>query len=66
MAGRINPPIEKFPYVDIVRKAQKRCSHPNYAWVDCDDLSKGDVTHYDTAGVVELGKRFAEKLKEDA
>lgn len=57
VAGRITPPIETYPYVDVVRMAIE-----NYAWVDCDDLSKDDLTHYDTDGVVELGRRFAEVI----
>jgi hypothetical protein len=56
VAGRVNPPEEKFPYVEAVRKAQEQCAADNYVWVDCDDLTKqGDDLHYDTKGQVELG-----------
>lgn len=57
VAGRINP---KYPYVDLVRKAQMECAEAHYAWVDCDGLSKGaDHLHYDTAGQLKLGEEFA-------
>jgi hypothetical protein len=64
-AGRVNPPINKYSYVNLVRTAQETCAVPGYSFVNCDDLTKisGDVPlHYDTAGLVELGKRFAQNL----
>jgi len=58
VCGRVNPP---YPHAAEVRKAQESVSLPAYAWVDCDDLSKlPDGLHYDTAGLVKLGRRFAE------
>lgn len=61
VCGRVNPPVEKYPLTDVVRKAQETCDVPRYAYVNCDDLPKGpDNLHYNTAGLVELGRRFAE------
>ena len=60
VAGRVNPPEEKFPYVEAVRKAQEQCAADSYVWVNCDGLTKqGDDLHYDTKGQVELGLLFA-------
>lgn len=59
VCGRIHPP-EKWPYVKQVREAQETLARPNYAWFSCDDLAMHpDDLHYDTAGQIELGKRFA-------
>lgn len=61
VAGRVNPEPEKFPFVDVVRKAQEACNDARYAFIDCDSLPKGpDHLHYTTQGVVEMGNRFAE------
>ena len=60
VAGRVNPPAGVYKYVGLVRKAQETCAEPGYAFIDCDTLSKGaDNLHYDTRGLVEMGKRFA-------
>ena len=60
VAGRVNPPKGVYKYVGLVRKAQEACAEPGYAFIDCDTLTKGsDNLHYDTRGLVEMGKRFA-------
>ena len=75
VCGRVNPhfPVgkvpeaapERYPYTFTVRKAQEELDLPRCAWVDCDDLAKhGDVLHYNSAGQIELGKRFAAKVME--
>ena len=61
VAGRVNPP---YPFIKAVRLAQEKCPLPGYAFVDCDKLSKippGDL-HYDTKGLVELGRKFADAM----
>lgn len=58
IAGRVNPP---YPFAKTVRLAQEKCPLPGYAFVDCDKLSKippGEL-HYDTKGLVDLGRSFA-------
>lgn len=61
IAGRVNPPQDKFPEAETVRKAQEQCAVANYVYIDCDDLEKGpDNLHYNTKGYVEMGNRFAE------
>jgi len=61
VCGRVNPPLDKFPASPAVRKAQEECAASKYAWINLDDLPKGsDNLHYNTAGLVEMGKRFEE------
>jgi hypothetical protein len=45
----------------IVREAQvKVATHtPHVAWFDTDDCTMMDPGHYDAAGLIEIGKRFA-------
>ncbi len=66
VCGRINSPVKGKATqngIDTVRKVQTDCSLPNTAWVDCDDLPKnGDNVHYSEEGLLELGRRFAEKM----
>ncbi len=66
VCGRINSPVKGKATqngIDTVRKVQTDCSLPNTAWVDCDDLPKnGDNIHYSEEGLLELGRRFAEKM----
>ena len=63
VAGRVNPPKDRFPYVDIVRKAQEECKMPGYAFLDCDTLEKiRGRLHYNTRGLVNMGYRFADAL----
>ena len=65
IAGRTNPQGERFPFSDVVRKAQETCGSANYAYIDCDTLPKvGDGVHYTTAGVVEMGQRFSNAMAE--
>jgi hypothetical protein len=65
IAGRVNPPKSKYPFVEIVRTAQEQCVVENYNFIDCDDLPKlKDKIHYNTDGVVEMGRRFANKITE--
>ena len=60
VAGRVNPPVNIYKYVDVVRAAQESCAVPLYTYINCDDLTKSSGNlHYDTAGLVEMGKRFA-------
>ena len=63
VAGRVNPPGPKFPFVDAVRKAQEECKAARYAFIDCDALKKGpDNLHYATEGYVEMGYTFADRM----
>ncbi len=69
VAGRVNPHYPdapqqvRYPYVAQVRAAQEGVTLRGYGWINTDDLSKvGDHLHYDTAGLVELGRRFAAKI----
>ena len=62
VAGRVNP---LYPFVDQVRSGQESCRAEKYAIIDCDDLGKyDDNLHYDTPGIVEMGRRFAAQLME--
>jgi hypothetical protein len=61
--GQVNPPTEQYPAVEEVRAAQARLAERvrHTALVPTDGLSKAaDGLHYDTAGQVELGRRFAQ------
>lgn len=61
--GRVNAPAERYPALEDVRNAQFRAAEElhHVILVDTDDLSKWpDNLHYDTHGVLEMGKRFAE------
>lgn len=60
--GLVNPPAEHFPAVRRVRDAQRRAASeiPGVHLVATDDLTKwDDDLHYDTEGILELGRRFA-------
>jgi hypothetical protein len=65
--GRISTSLKKetpwdFPEVDKVRQAMKKVSDdvPNVFMINTDDLpTLEDNTHFDTAGILELGNRFA-------
>jgi hypothetical protein len=63
VAGRVDPP---YTYAYLVRAAQETCAASPYAWINCDDLTRTDVggLHYDTAGLVEMGKRFALSIQD--
>lgn len=65
--GQVNPPAELYPAVDGVRAAQASVARQIAGtWlVSTDGLSKWrDGVHYDTAGQVELGRRFADLFLE--
>lgn len=60
--GSVNPPLNLFPSTLIVQKAQKLSARRirNLRLVKTEDLGKrNDHLHYNTAGQLELGKRFA-------
>lgn len=68
--GHVNPPTDakgedggpRYPFLPQVRAAQERTAKevPGTALIETDDLTKNaDRLHYDTAGQVELGRRFA-------
>lgn len=60
--GSVNPPLNLFPSTPIVQQAQKVSASRirNIRLVKTDDLGKrNDHLHYNTAGQLELGKRFA-------
>lgn len=67
VAGRVNPPRDKYPYAQTVRAAQVSCPLPRYGWINLDDQpqNKGGL-HYTSAGLIEMGRRFAAKLSEIA
>lgn len=67
--GRIdrNLPADVFPFTALVRDAQAGTAgeHPACAAIDTSGLPMlADLTHFDTAGVIALGERFAAALKE--
>ena len=65
--GRINPPADHRPAVDIIRRAQMQIASqvPATRWVDCDGLSKAaDRIHYTTNGSILLGRRMAESFRQ--
>lgn len=65
IAGRVNPPRERYPYVDQVREAQETLDVKGYGYIDCDDLELGpDNLHFNTKGVEKMGKKFADALLE--
>jgi Carbohydrate esterase, sialic acid-specific acetylesterase len=60
--GLVNPPSAIYPAREIVREAQARAAReiPGVYLVATDDLMKwDDDLHYDTSGILELGRRFA-------
>lgn len=65
LMGKVNPPPQRYPARDIVRLAQERIAAdlPNVYLIETDDLSKrDDALHYDSEGLLELGRRFARTL----
>lgn len=63
--GLVNPAPARFAHLSTVRAAQSLVAEtvPNVALVDTDGLSKhDDKLHYDSAGQLELGRRFARRL----
>lgn len=65
--GIVNPPADRYPALDAVRSAQRALADDDAdVWlVDTDDISKWDDNlHYDSAGQLELGRRFAQAYLE--
>jgi hypothetical protein len=63
IVGQVNPPLERYPLVEEVRAAQARVVQAagNAVLVPTEGLPKTpDNLHYNTAGQMELGRRFAE------
>jgi len=63
--GMVNPPAERYAALESVRNAQRKIATelPNVFIIETDDLEKlTDKLHYNTAGQLEMGKRFGEKL----
>lgn len=63
--NRAIPPVPRTPYLELVRKAQDSVKLPNFRVFHCDDVPRGsDKVHFDTAGRLEMGKRFAAAMIE--
>ena len=63
LLGRINPPLAHYPAVEEVQRAQAAVAQRlvGVVLVSTEGLAKqGDELHYNTAGQLELGRRFAE------
>jgi hypothetical protein len=63
--GRANPSPERYTELPVVQRAQQRTGDELAAvrLIDTEGLSKReDGVHYDTAGLLELGRRFAAAL----
>ena len=63
--GRANPSPERYTELPVVQRAQQRIADDLAAvrLIDTEGLSKrDDGVHYDTAGLLELGRRFAAAL----
>ena len=53
----------KKPFIDIVRQAQDTLPYKKYICVDLDDISvSSDHVHFDTKGMAETGKRYAQAM----
>jgi len=57
-------PQSGFPYLDVLRKAEASIDLPGFRLIDLDDLPKGRDVHYNTQGILELGKRHAAAMLE--
>lgn len=65
VAGRVNPPVEAYPFAGQIRTVIERFQGANYSWVDCDDLpKKDDHLHFTTRGYEELGGRMAKAMNQ--
>jgi len=65
--GQINPPSLQYPAAEIVRDAQALAAEKisNVKLISTDGLDKKeDQIHYNIAGQIELGKRFAKAYSE--
>ena len=66
--GMVNPSPARFAYLSTVRAAQTQVAQtmPRVSLVDTEGLTKHeDELHYDSAGQLELGRRFANRLRLD-
>jgi hypothetical protein len=60
ICGRVNSPVDRYPETPTVRNAQESLQMKGYRMIDLDDLPKvADGLHYNTAGILEMGCRFA-------
>ncbi len=68
ISGRVNPPKdERYKYQNIIREAHKTLNQysPPAGWIDCDKLEiNNDKLHYNTQGILDMGKLFAKKYIE--
>ena len=63
--NRAIPPGQGRPLLELVRKAQDAAKLPKFRVFDCDDVERGgDKVHFNTAGRLEMGKRFAAAMIE--
>jgi hypothetical protein len=63
--NRAIPPVPRTPYLELVRKAQDSIELPHFRVFHCDDVPRGsDNVHFNTAGRLEMGKRFAAEMVE--
>jgi hypothetical protein len=65
--GMVDLPPSRYPARDVVRQAQRQIANDmaGVYLVETDDLSKwDDQLHYDTEGILELGRRFAAILND--
>lgn len=62
LVGQVDPPRDRYPAAEVVRAAQAAVARtlPGVYLVDTQGLSRyDDGLHYDTAGQLALGRRFA-------
>jgi hypothetical protein len=63
--NRAIPPGQNRPLLELVRNAQDAAKLPKFRVFDCDDVQRGaDKIHFNTAGRLEIGKRFAAAMIE--
>ncbi|MCE5278228.1 MAG: sialate O-acetylesterase [Planctomycetaceae bacterium] len=60
----LGPAFQVQPYRQAVREAQEKVARDDgrAAWIDADDLPQFDNLHYDAAGQLMLGRRFASAM----
>ena len=64
--GMVNPPADRYPALEIVRKAQRQVAKdlPNVFIIETDDLPKwADNLHYNSEGILAMGSRYGQLLK---
>jgi hypothetical protein len=63
--NRAIPPVARTPHLEEIRKAQVALKLPHFRVFDCDDVTRGpDNVHFNTAGRLEMGRRFAAEMIE--